>query len=67
VAAFVVFWMALVRAAVGDPFTAGRAVVMEVGLVPEVGLALEVLERGDGGVIAGLAVRALVQAEGWPI
>lgn len=37
--------------------------VVEVGLGPQARLAPEVLERGDGEVKSGRAVRALVQAK----
>jgi hypothetical protein len=63
VALLVVLRMALERAVVGDVLAARVAVEVEAGLVPEVRFPGEVLERGDGELIARLAIRSVVQAE----
>src|SRR5215831_3018804 len=60
----VVLRMALERPVVGDVLAARSATEAEAGRVPVVGLGCEVLERGDAQVIAGRAVRSLIQAEG---
>src|SRR5258708_2777873 len=63
VAPLVVLGVALERAAVGDVRLAAGAPVAEVGLVPDIRRAGEVLERDDTEVVTGLAIRALIETE----